>query len=64
MVSTGWWCKTCHKPVSKDAVTCPHCGQPDPATSEVPTEAKLQAVGTIGGCLLIIVVGFICAAAK
>lgn len=48
----SWWCKHCHKQVSPEAKTCPHCGQPDPATDKVPTEAKLQALSQLGGCLM------------
>ena len=58
--SASWWCKHCHKQVSPEAKTCPHCGQPEPATSEVPTEAKLQAVSQIGSCLLVAGLVLVC----
>lgn len=63
-----WWCRYCHKQVSPEAKTCPHCGQPDPATDKVPVEAKLQAASHVGGCLmafgivllLVLVLLFVC----
>jgi len=50
--SHNWLCEHFHKQVSPEAKTCPHCGQHDPATDKMPTEAKAQALLQIGGCLL------------
>ena len=65
------WCKQCHKEVSPEAITCPQCGQPDPATNEMPTEAKLEAISGLGrlllafGLIALLIFGwFVCQGAK
>ena len=39
MVPLGF-CKTCKKPVSQEAQSCPHCGQPEPY-EPVPDDVRL-----------------------
>lgn len=51
-----WWCKHCHREVSPEAQTCPHCGHPEPATDEVPAGVKNRWVAyvVLGLCGLLI----------
>lgn len=51
----AWPCKACKKKVSREAPTCPHCGQPEPYAyksmyapfAEAPASHKLSAAGML-----------------
>ena len=56
-------CKQCTRDISPNAVTCPHCGDPDPVyhVSKNPNkEGCGDKIGKVGcGCLLIFMALFI-----
>lgn len=52
-------CRECKKPVSTEALACPHCGVPTPVAT-TPEPAKASAKDTVTG--LVILVGIVVAA--
>ena len=52
-------CPTCHKEVSADAVTCPHCGQPKPESGALPHGKSRPVLRAFVGLILVAIFVFL-----
>ena len=47
-------CRSCNAPVSREAKTCPHCGQPDPFAEWVAEAQRELAQGRLSEAIQVV----------
>lgn len=52
-------CPTCHKELSADTVTCPHCGQPKPESGALPHGKSRPVLRAFVGLILVAIFVFL-----